>query len=571
MDNIFNSLCAGVKFKHNNNNREALKLFSSHKDRSNDTSKISSIFQEKNSGLESSLSKKRLRSNSIEQEEPQSIEFEKDEEVNAFRNRLQIKVKGHGKVENPVTSFYDMNIHRDVKSTIIKNIEKSDWKEPTPIQMQSIPILLNNHDILATAPTGSGKTAAYLLPALSILSKSTSLKTEKGIKVLVIAPTKELVDQIHREANRLCNGRRYKISVLKKTIVTTAIARQDKNLLAGVDMLISTPLRLLSLIRLSLISLSLLQLLILDEADKLFEKPVTRKREREKENNNANKEDEREGEDDDKEERERESISSSFLNQMDEILTVCPQNNLQKALFSATLGPLVQELASSFLSVPISVRVGAVNAAANTIKQRLVFVGREDGKLLAIRQLIQSGLRPPVLLFVQSVDRARELYRELVYDGVNVDLMHADRTAQQRDEVIMRFRRGDIWILICTDLMGRGVDFRGVRMVINYDLPLTPVSYIHRIGRTGRAGREGEAVSLFTESDLSQLRSIANVMKLSGCEVPDWILSIKPLNTKQKRIFQKSSLSRPHISTEIKQKKKKEKKNKREREREEMK
>jgi ATP-dependent RNA helicase DDX52/ROK1 len=167
------------------------------------------------------------------------------------------------------------------------------------------------------------------------------------------------------------------------------------------------------------------------------------------------------------------------------------------------------------------------------------------------------------------------LFNELIYDGINVDIIHSSRSAQQREEVIRRFRSGEIWILICTDLLARGIDFYGVQMVINYDLPLTAVSYIHRIGRTGsalfhclfsglfdrycsclfslcllllvvtlfslfclswtllfvgRAGREGEAVTFFTEDDLPRLRSIANVMKLSGCEVPDWMLSIKPVS-----------------------------------------
>ena len=129
----------------------------------------------------------------------------------------------------------------------------------------------------------------------------------------------------------------------------------------------------------------------------------------------------------------------------------------------------------------MTLSVGVENAGANTIDQRLIFVGREDGKLLAIRQLIQEGLRPPVLIFLQSKDRAKDLFRELVFDGLNVDVMHAERTQQQREEIIKRFRRGDIWVLICTDLMARGVDFKGVQMVINYDLPQVKYTYLSRI------------------------------------------------------------------------------------------
>jgi ATP-dependent RNA helicase DDX52/ROK1 len=215
------------------------------------------------------------------------------------------------------------------------------------------------------------------------------------------------------------------------------------------------------------------------------------------------------------------------LTQVDEIIAECPtpSNNsiiLQRCLFSATIGPFVKELAEGFLKNPIHVAIGVENSGATTIDQKLIFVGREDGKLLAIRQLIQEGLRPPVLLFVQSIDRAKDLYKELVFDGINVDIMHSNRSAVQREEVMKRFRQGEIWVLICTDLMARGIDFQGVQMVINYDLPNTAVSYIHRIGRTGRAGRTGEAVTFFTEHDIPILRPIANVVKLSGCPVPDY-------------------------------------------------
>lgn len=308
-------------------------------------------------------------------------------------------------------------------------------------------------------------------------------------------------------------------------------------------------MRLLSVVREGAIDLSKIELIVLDEADKLFEL----------DHGGSHNEEEEEDEDaaassksakrktisssnsrEEEEQEEEESnstggsggierVRSSFLSQVDEILAQCPQKKIQRALFSATVGPFVKELADGFLKKPVSITIGKENVGASTINQRLVFVGREDGKLLAVRQLVQSGLKPPVLLFMQSIDRAKELYKELVYDGINVDVMHAERSAAQREDVIRRFRTGDIWILICTDLMARGIDFKAVAMVINYDLPLTAVSYIHRIGRTGRAGRTGEAVTFFTEQDLPRMRAIANVVKLSGCDVPDWMLAIKPV------------------------------------------
>lgn len=475
-----------------------------------------------------------------------SLSDKKEDEVNAFRNRLRIKANGE-RMPLPCATFNEMPIIREIKSIILKNVEASRWKEPTPIQMQAIPVLLQGRDLLAAAPTGSGKTAAFAIPALSRLAKQTP--NQNGLRILLLAPTKELADQIHREIVRLSEGRKFRICVLKKKIMKIALQQNGQQIFQKYEMLIATPLRLMTLIRAEAVDLSRVELVVLDEADRLLDNSTGRDdRDPEAEQvaqNNDNSDYDKEDDDNDEEEGQLDEtafelqqdevllgkrVRSAFLNQVDEILAQCSLATLQRALFSATLGPLVKELAGSFLHDPVEVSIGLENAAATTIKQRLVFVGREDGKLLAIRQLIQEGLRPPVLLFLQSIDRAKDLFKELIYDGINVDVMHAMRSAHQREEIMKRFRRGDIWILICTDLMARGIDFQGVQMVINYDLPQTAVSYIHRIGRTGRAGREGEAVTFFTEQDLPRIRPIANVVRLSGCEVPEWMLQIKPVS-----------------------------------------
>ena len=160
-----------------------------------------------------------------------------------------------------------------------------------------------------------------------------------------------------------------------------------------------------------------------------------------------------------------------------------------------------------------------------------------------------QGLQPPVLIFVQSKDRAKELFHELIYDGINVDVIHADRTQLQRDNIVKGFRAGKIWVLICTELMGRGIDFKGVNLVINYDFPNSAISYIHRIGRTGRAGQHGRAVTLFTESDAVNLRSIANVMREAGCPVPDYMLQMNRPSKKERRKLAKSAPKRKTIRT----------------------
>jgi ATP-dependent RNA helicase DDX52/ROK1 len=438
--------------------------------------------------------------------------FANEEEVHAFRNRLSIKVKG-GDVVPPCATFAEMDISADAKALLLRNIEESHWKEPTAIQMQAVPIQLSGRDVLAAAPTGSGKTAAFLLPVLANLKPT---KVCAGLQALVLAPTRELAEQIHREAAFLAAGRKLGIKVLNKTIMNQALDASNNvggggGVLNRASLLITTPMRLLVLLRAKAVDLSTVEVVIMDEVDKLFEL---------------------EGGD---EEVPGEPVRSSFLSQVDEILASCSHASLRRSLFSATMGPMVHELAGAILKNPVSVSIGRQNTGANTIDQKLVFTGNEEGKLLAMRNLIREGLKPPCLLFLQSKDRAKALYKELVYDGINVDVIHSERTQQQRDEAVRQFRTGEIWVLICTDLIARGLDFKGVQMVINYDLPNTAVAYIHRIGRTGRAGRQGTSVTFFTEKDMPNLRSIANVVKQSGCAVPAWMLSIKQLKTHEKK------------------------------------
>ncbi len=239
-------------------------------------------------------------------------------------------------------------------------------------------------------------------------------------------------------------------------------------------------------------------------------------------------------------------------------MLACSRTSLQKALFSATVPQKTLDVVDSIMDNAVHITIGARLATASNIDQKLVYCGNEEGKLVAIRTLLQTSCRPPVLVFVQSKERAQELlapplaicvpvnnfmcrFQELLYEGVNVDVIHADRPQGKRDEVVRNFRQGVTWVLICTDLMGRGIDFKGVNLVINYDFPQSVISYIHRIGRTGRAGKNGAAITYFTQvpsfarwslcrahalqEDKPMLRSIANVIKESGCEVPPFLNS----------------------------------------------
>ncbi|RIA95792.1 P-loop containing nucleoside triphosphate hydrolase protein [Glomus cerebriforme] len=421
-----------------------------------------------------------------------------------FRKRFRIHTYGTD-IPNPFSSFDDLESKYDFQPYICKNLRNSAYEKPTPIQMQAIPIMIHGRDIMAMAPTGSGKTLAYILPILHDLKGPEKM----GYRALVISPTRELAHQIYREFKKMSVGKKFKVCMLTKA--TAATQAQSPHLREKFDILISTPLRLVHAIQEENVELKNVRHLILDEADKLLE--------------------------------------LGFLEQTDEIFAACSNTKIQKALFSATLPSSVESLASNFMKDPIRVVIGLKNAATETIKQRLVYVGQEEGKLIAVRQLIQEGFKPPVLIFVQSIERAKELFHELIYDSINVDVIHSERTKAQRDSIILNFRQGKIWVLIATELMARGMDFKGVNLVINYDFPQSVQSYIHRIGRTGRAGRTGDAVTYYTKDDAPYLKSIVNVMKESGCEIPDWMLQLKNPSKESKQQLRKKPIERKTINT----------------------
>lgn len=410
-------------------------------------------------------------------------------ELPAFLRTHQLKLTGTD-VPLPLASWDDLETRYKAEPWLLENLRAGPWTEPTPIQRGAISVMLERRDLLAGAPTGSGKTLAFVLPILQSLRRA----SKQGVRAVIVSPTRELARQIFEQVQRLTQG---------QSLRTCLLAQGTKAPTRPSDLLITTPLRLVHAIRHEELDLTHVEVLVLDEADRLLEE--------------------------------------GFLTQTDEILAACTHPNLRKALFSATLPAGVEELAKTFMVDECRVLVGAKDSATDTIEQRLEFTGSEDGKLHALRSLIQSGsLQPPVLLFVQSIQRARELFHELVYDGLHVDVIHSERPKAQREAVVRAFRRGDIWVLICTELMARGIDFRGVNLVINYDFPQTVQSYIHRIGRTGRAGQQGRAITFFTKEDAPYLKSVVNVMRQSGCDVPEWMLKLpKPSKLLKKQLRRK--------------------------------
>ncbi|XP_052741621.1 probable ATP-dependent RNA helicase DDX52 isoform X2 [Bicyclus anynana] len=431
------------------------------------------------------------------------------EEQNHFRNLHGIKAVGRH-IPKALEDFTEVVARYNVAQTLVNTVVQCGYSEPTPIQRQAIPCILEGRQIVACAPTGSGKTAAFLVPLLHLLGAPCG-----GPRALVLCPTRELAHQIYREALRLSASTQLRCTVIKS--VKESKIKERENTIKKSDLVISTPNRLCYLLNQDNagISLEKVQWLIIDEADKLFEGSL-------------------------------EEVNT-FRQQLDVVLAAC---RAKLAMFSATHTPALAKWARHHMRGLINVTVGLRNAAASTVEQELLFCGNENGKLVAFRQLVQKGLKPPVLVFVQGKDRAKQLFKELIYDGINVDAIHADRTQAQRDNVVRSFRVGRIWVLICTELMGRGIDFRGVNLVVNYDFPPSAISYIHRVGRAGRAGQRGKAITFFTQDDVVNLRSIASVLKQSGCAVPAYMLALQQNANKRKRLLKKAP-HRDKISTKL--------------------
>ncbi|KAJ3663059.1 hypothetical protein Zmor_007368 [Zophobas morio] len=428
----------------------------------------------------------------------------KQEEINHYRNVHRISVVGKH-VPEPTRNFDDF----PVEQGIIENLKNCGYVEPTPVQKQAVPIMLEGRNLLACAPTGSGKTAAFLVPLINDLKGP----KKKGFRALILCPTRELAKQTQRECVRLSEGKGFRVHIISK--INKAVAQYGPNSSQKFDILITTPNRLCFLLNQDppAISLTNIKWLIIDEADKLFE-----------------------------------TGNRGFREQLDQILLACTNKEKKIAMFSATYTPVVAKWCVHNMKGLIRITIGQRNAATDSVEQELLFVGNEQGKLLAFRDLVRKGLSPPVLVFVQSKDRAQQLFNELIYDGINVDAIHADRTQLQRDNTVRSFREGKIWVLICTELMARGIDFKGVNLVINYDFPPSAISYVHRVGRAGRAGRKGKAITFFTIEDTVNLRSIAHVLKDSGCEVPSYMLTMKKKPKKERKKLEKAAPKRDEIN-----------------------
>ncbi|KAK2195146.1 bifunctional Helicase [Babesia duncani] len=343
-------------------------------------------------------------------------------------------------------------------------VQRFNIARPSPIQEHVIPLLLHNKNIIAVAPTGSGKTLAYLVPILAQIERKND-----SIQALIVAPTVELVNQIKRECD---------VGIR----VVTLVKGDVKGHVA-----VATPMACLQALENTDI-IAQCSFLCFDEADVLF--------------------------------------GDSCSQQLDKLLARISSRlgKMTRALFTSTIQERVLALTSNIMQGCICVTVGAGNVACNNVKQELIFVTNDDGKLPTLKQYITEGkLVPPILCFLQSVERVERLHSNLLNDGLHVQRITGTQTISQRAKIIENFRLAKTWLLLCTDLLSRGIDFRGISSVVNFDIPLTSQDYVNRIGRAGRGCKCGIALTFYTLEDLVIMKPIVSVLKASGQNVPDWI------------------------------------------------
>lgn len=389
-------------------------------------------------------------------------------------------------IAKPVDSFKQLYERYAIPEYLQDNIKKSNYKSPTAVQTQVIPLMINRRELICSAPTGSGKTLAYVLP---IIHQLEGPKRCGSFRAIILAPTRELTKQIHREALWISTGSNLRIHLL--TDIKEAAKKFNPESPYKYDVLVTIPPKLSSLLTTNPPSISLdkVEWLVIDECDKLFELGF------------------------------REDLSTIYKHCLS-------SDACRRALFSATLQDSLVKWAEVQMDSVVTVIVGGKNKTSSNVDQELIYVGNEQGKVLALREMIQSGIETPALIFVETKERAKYLAQEFIYDDLNIEFIHSEREQKERDSIIKLFREGKIWFLVCTDLMGRGIDFKGVNIVINYDCPKTYVSYIHRIGRTGRAGRRGKAVTLVANDDRKIIPQMIKLLRRSGCEIPNAISSL---------------------------------------------
>jgi len=363
---------------------------------------------------------------------------------------------------------------------LLDALAAKEYSQATPIQTQAIPTVLSGRDLLGIAQTGTGKTAAFMLPSLDRLAAARNIPRPGHVRMLVLAPTRELAAQIAKSAEAYGKYMRLSVGVIFGGVPNSKSVRTVSR---GLDVLVATPGRLLDLIDQRALTLRELEILVLDEADQM--------------------------------------LDLGFIHALKRIVALVPAKR-QTLFFSATMPRAIKELADKYLTNPAEVAVTPVAKTADRVDQRVVMVNQPE-KTALLTILLQTEQVERALVFSRTKHGADKIVRMLDAAGVAASAIHGNKSQGQRERAIAQFKSGEVSVLIATDIAARGIDIPGVSHVINYDLPEVPEQYVHRIGRTARAGAEGKAIAFCSHEERGLLRDIERLtrLKIDVAPLPD--------------------------------------------------
>lgn len=396
-------------------------------------------------------------------------------------------------VDLPGRQYEGLNL-TDFKSLglsdqLLKAIEANGYDAPTPIQRDAIPYVLKGDDLMGLAQTGTGKTAAFGLPLVDRLLANPQASQQRGTRALILAPTRELVNQIAKNLISFVKGTPLRVTSI---VGGVSINAQIKRLERGTDILVATPGRLLDLVDRRAVRLDTATFLVLDEADQM--------------------------------------LDLGFIHALRKIASLVAKKR-QTLLFSATMPKQINELAQSYLTDPVRVEVAPAGKTADKVTQKVHFMDQK-AKTDFLINLLCEGPDDMSLVFCRTKHGAERLMKKLVSCGISAGSIHGNKSQNQRDRAIKGLREGEINVLVATDVAARGIDIPGVSHVYNFELPEVPEAYVHRIGRTARAGANGDAIALCAPEEIGLLRQIekltSNKIEVASGDVPSDHAAVSP-------------------------------------------
>ncbi|PWL27127.1 MAG: DEAD/DEAH box helicase [Fluviicola sp. XM-24bin1] len=387
--------------------------------------------------------------------------------------------------------------------SILTALNQKGYTSPTPIQEQSIPIVLEEKDLLGVAQTGTGKTAAFAIPIIQLLNRSGTPRGKRPIRSLIVTPTRELAIQIEENIKAYA-----KFTDLRHAVIFGGVKQHSQvvQLKGGVDILVATPGRLLDLMQQGYISLKQVEIFVLDEADRM--------------------------------------LDMGFIHDIRKLLEVLPKRR-QSLFFSATMPDNIVQLSRKILYKPQKVEVTPESTTAETVKQLVYFTNRADKKKL-IMYILKDPKKDQVLVFSRTKHGADRLARDLSRKKINAAAIHGDKAQNQRQRSLKNFKTKELRVLVATDIAARGIDIDKLNWVINFDIPNVPETYVHRIGRVGRAGETGTAISIAEPEENAFVKDIEKLIKqpievISEHPFPQ---TEKPMTKEEKKQWEKEKQKR---------------------------